>query len=128
MSEAGLRVGALPTLEISGERYTCTTNGKAHSGRLPARGREALKKAGLSLRAPFARLTVEQIEDSFRYLARKLHKAGKLAARYSAHDLRHSYAIRFYKTTHDIYQVKQTLGHASVQVSEYYLKSLGQTL
>lgn len=125
MGQAGLRAGALPSLSISGDRYSCTTKGKEHSGKTPAEARAAIQRAGLSLRSPFKALTVHQIEDAFRYLTKKLHAAGQIAARYSCHDLRHAYAVRVYQATHDVYATEKALGHANVAVTEGYLRSLG---
>src|SRR5208337_19188 len=73
MSQTGLRAGALPSVSISGDRYTCTTKGKEQRGKVPQEAREAILKAGLSLRSPFADKAVHEIEDSFRYLTKKLH-------------------------------------------------------
>ena len=40
------------------------------------------------------------------------------------HLARHSAAHRIYKQTRDIYQVKQILGHTSVQTTENYMRGL----
>jgi len=135
MAQGGLRVGALPSLSITGARWTATTKGKEQSGQLPAEARDALTRAGLSLRRPFEDLTATRLLDRFRYLSGKLYAAGKLQARYSVHDLRHAFAVRLYRATKgsgpkakgDIYQVKEALGHANVGVTETYLRSLGVT-
>jgi site-specific recombinase XerC len=125
MGQGGLRVGALPGLSITGGRWSSTTKGKEQSGKVPEEAREAITWAGLPLRSPFAGLSAAAIADRFRRLAIKLHGAGKLQARYSVHDLRHSFAVRLYEATHDVYQVEQALGHANVAVTETYLRSLG---
>ena len=125
MAQGGLRVGALPSLDITGARWTATTKGKEQTGQVPAEAREAITRAGLSLRRPFADLTATRILDRFRYLSGKLHAAGKLRARYSVYDLRHAFAVRLYEATHDVYQVEKALGHATVAVTETYLRSLG---
>jgi site-specific recombinase XerD len=125
MSQAGLRAGALPSLSISGDRFSCTSKGKEQIGKVPEEARKAITRAGLSLRSPFKAWTVHQIEDAFRYLTKKLHTAGKIAAHYSCHDLRHAFAVRLYDATHDVYQVEKALGHANVAVTETYLRSLG---
>jgi site-specific recombinase XerD len=125
MSQAGLRVGGLPSLSISGDRWRATTKGKEHSGRLPAEARAAFRRAGLPLRSPFASLSAEKLRLRLVYLVAKLHKEGKLKESYSAHDLRHSYAVRLYQATHDVYRVEKALGHSSVAVTEGYLRSLG---
>jgi integrase len=127
MSQAGLRVGALPSLSINGTRWTATTKGKEQSGLVPQEAREAIQRAGLSLRSPFQAWTTHKIEDALRAITRKLHDAGTIKAEYSCHDLRHAYAVRIYQTTHDVYQVKQALGHATVGVTETYLRSIGVT-
>ena len=125
MSQAGLRAGALPSLSISGQSYTCTTMGKGRTGRIPAGARKMIQEAGLPLRAPFKDKSVHQIEDGFRYLTKRLRDAGQIAARYSAHDLRHAFALRIYRDTRDIYATEKALGHATVGVTENYLRSIG---
>ena len=125
MSQAGLREGALPTLSISADRFSCTTKGKEQRGRLPQEARKAIQAAGLSLRSPFSGMKAHKIADAFKYLTKKLHAEGKIRAKYSCHDLRHAFAARFYQATHDVYATKTALGHASVAVTEGYLRSLG---
>jgi site-specific recombinase XerD len=126
MAQAGLRVGALPGLRIKGERFTTTTKGREQVGKLPEEARPALERAGLSLRTPFADLTVGRIADRFRYLVGKLQDAGEMGARYSVHDLRHAFAVRVYeKSGHDLHATKRALGHTSIQTTERYLQSLG---
>ena len=125
MAQVGLRVGALPSLAISGETWRATTKGKEQSGAFPAEARQAIERAGLPLRAPFGTLTASQIADGFRYIAKRLYEAGELRDRFSVHDLRHAFAVRLYQATRDVYQVKTALGHVNVAVTERYLKSLG---
>jgi len=124
MGRVGLRVGGLPDLVVNGNRWNTRTKGKEQAGELPEGLREILSAARLPLRAPFGGTTATRIADDFRYLTARLFKAGKLAAAYSAHDLRHFAAVELYTRTRDIYRVKQALGHASTAVSERYLRSL----
>ena len=42
--------------------------------------------------------------------------------KYHLHCLRHTFAVRRYLQTRDIYQVKQELGHSSVVTTEIYTK------
>jgi site-specific recombinase XerD len=126
MGKLGLRAGALPSLSVSGGKYTCHSKGKDLSGKVPDAVRDAILAAELTLRAPFGEKKVEQIEDAFRYLTKKLRAAGQIAGRYSAHDLRHAYAVRFYRETHDIYGLRVAMQHASVSVTETYLRSLSE--
>jgi len=65
--------------------------------------------------------SAEKIAQAFKYIVRKAY--GETL--YSVHNLRHAFAVRTYRATHDIYSVKQALGHANVSVTETYLRSLG---
>jgi site-specific recombinase XerD len=118
-------VGALPSLSIKGTRWNSTTKGKEQSGTAPEEMRQAITKAKLPLGAPFEGQTAKRLKDNFRTLVRGLERAGRLKAKYSVHDLRHAYAVKLYKETKNIYFVKQALGHASVGVTETYLRSRG---
>jgi site-specific recombinase XerD len=42
-----------------------------------------------------------------------------------SNDLRHAFAVRLYEARHDVYQVEKAPGHATVAVTEIYLRSLG---
>ena len=124
MAWRGLRVGALPSLTIKGSHFTARSKGKDIDGELPPTVLEALKAAGLDSRKPFASLTEKDITNHIYYRIGQLHKAGKIRARYSPHDLRHYYAETEYKKKQDLYRLMKLLGHASVQVTEIYLRGL----
>jgi site-specific recombinase XerD len=125
MSRAGLRVGGLPELSITGSKWTTTSKGKDHSGTVPDEVRQEITRAGLPLRSPFGAYSKAKISKAFEWKARQLHAAGTIHAQYSVHDLRHSFAVRTYSATRDIYATSKALGHASVSVTETYLRSLG---
>jgi site-specific recombinase XerD len=122
----GLRVGALPSLTVRAGRFTALSKGKEISGTMPTEALEAIRAAGLESRQPFAAWSATRLADGFRRKTRKLYAEGKLIAAYSAHDLRHLYTIREYRKDHDIYRVSKLLGHASIQVTENYLRGLGE--
>lgn len=124
MAYRGLRVGALPSLTLRGDKWTATTKGKLQTGTMPDSALQAIDFAKLDKRQPFAGYEAQKIADRFRWLVKGLVGASKLAARYSVHDLRHYYAIQEYTATPDIYRLKLLLGHASIAVTESYLKSL----
>jgi integrase len=126
MAYRGLRVGALPELTIKGRRFWTRSKGKEISGELGTAAIEALEAAGLPLRAPFGELTARKIADRMRRVTRRLTAEGKLEAAYSVHDLRHFFAVREYRRTKDLYRVSKLLGHASIQVTETYLRGLGE--
>jgi site-specific recombinase XerD len=121
MSDMGLRVGGLPGLSITGSKWTTTSKGKDHAGTVPDSVRQEITRAGLPLRSPFGAYSADKIAHAFKYVVRKAYGE----TRYSVHDLRHGFAVRTYQATRDIYAVKTALGHASVAVTETYLRSLG---
>ena len=125
MAFRGFRVGALPALAIRGGRFTTRSKGKDLAGELPREALDAIKAAGLDLGQPFAGLTEKDITNRIYYAIGKLAAAGRIRARYSPHDLRHYYAMAQYEKDHDIFRLKELLGHASIAVTETYLKGLG---
>jgi len=126
MLARGLRVGALPSLVIKDTRFTAWSKGKDITGELPAEAQAAIKAAGLEGRKPFASLSAPVLTTRIIRATTKLAEAGTIASSYSAHDLRHLYAVTEYKKDHDIYRVSKLLGHASIQVTETYLRGLGE--
>jgi integrase len=124
MVEHGLRVGALPSLTIRAGRYSATSKGKEISGVITETALKAIKKAGLDPKKPFAELSEDAVRNAFKYAAGRLYKAGKNEAAYSVHDLRHFFAITEYRKDRDIYRLKTLLGHASIQVTENYLRGI----
>jgi site-specific recombinase XerD len=125
MHMLGVRVGALPSLTIHGDKYATESKGKTITGPISDELKDALSSADLSARTPLCAVTADALAHRFTYLCARLHDEGKIAAVYSPHDIRHAFAARLYKSTHDIYAVKTALAHASVTVTETYLRSLG---
>jgi len=126
MARLGLRVGALPTFRVNGERFTATSKGRVIDGSLPPEIREEIEHAGLPLRGPFAERTADQLRDRFRYLVSKLYTAKALRAPFSVNDLRHAFAVSTYTAGKDLYAVSRALGHADINMTARYLRSLGQ--
>jgi integrase len=62
---------------------------------------------------------IEPLSGNTLYMALK-----KITSR-SPHDFRHEFAVSLYKSTTDIVLTSRVLGHASIQVTENYLKSVG---
>lgn len=122
----GLRVGALPSLTIRAGRFSAHSKGKDISGTLSAKALEAIRAAGLDARRPFLMETETILADNIRKRTAILAQAGKIAAPYSAHDFRHLYAVTEYRKDRDLHRVSKLLGHASIQVTETYLKGLGE--
>jgi integrase len=128
MAGLGLRAGALPTLEKSGERYKARSKGKSFYVDLAPDMIKRLTRAALPLRAPFAGKTANSIELIVAYHIKKLYRAGKIGAAYSCHDFRHFAAVREYGKDHDIKRVRDFLNHSSISITERYLRSIGVNL
>ncbi|MCK9544652.1 MAG: site-specific integrase, partial [Novosphingobium sp.] len=122
--EHGFRVGALNTLTIWGGRFTTISKGKEVTGTISPKVMEAIKEAKLDNRKPFASLAKNSIQNAFNYVTRQLFKNGIINSIYSVHDLRHFFAIQQYLIDRDIYRLKTLLNHASIQVTETYLKGI----
>ena len=126
MADLGLRCGALPELAIKGERFTSHSKGKDIAGDIPADIVEKVRIAALPLREPYAGKTTNSIELAIAYHIKKLYQAGKISAAYSCHDFRHFYAVTLYRETKNIYAVQKALHHASIAITERYLRSIGE--
>jgi len=126
MALRGLRIGALNTLSISGSKFTAHSKGKNIAGELPAPPVDAIKNAGLPLRSAFSKIKTNTLQKRIERAVKKLYENGKIKAAYSAHDLRHYYAVTEYRKDKDIHRVSRLLGHASIQITETYLRGLGE--
>lgn len=124
MAYRGLRGGALPSMSIKGNKFTAHSKGKDIDGELPKKAIDAITRAGLDPKKPFTGFTANAIECRIKYHIGKLYKTGRIHASYSCHDLRHFYAVTEYRKDKDIYRLCRLLDHASIQVTETYLKSL----
>jgi site-specific recombinase XerC len=124
MAYRGLRAGGLHTLSITGTAFKGYSKGKDIAGTLPPAAMKAIISAALALKAPFADILPNTLEHRIARAIAKLHRKGKVAAAYSCHDLRHFYAVTEYRKDNDIHRLCGLLGHASIQVTENYLKSL----
>ena len=128
--ECGVRVGALPKLEIRNNKYYSYSKGKEISWKvtdkvikLLAKARRA-KQNNLSFDNPFKNKSSEVIRNIFYRSSKRLYNQGKIKAAYSIHDVRHYFAVTLYKQTKDIELVRQALNHSSIAITGIYLKSL----
>jgi site-specific recombinase XerD len=137
MASRGLRAGALPTLALKDGKYHGRSKGKALKENdtagitLPPEVLRAIRAAGLDEKRPFAWETRQgtknnatAIEGRINYYMDRLYRDGKIAARYSAHDFRHYFAVTEYKKNKDIYRLSVLLNHANIAITQTYLKSL----
>jgi integrase len=126
MAYRGLRAGALPPMTIKGAKFETRSKGKEISGELPPLVLQAIEDADLPLRSPFAGILPNTLEKRIARRIEKLCNTGKIAAAYSCHDLRHYFATQDYQKHKDIHRLSKLLGHASIQVTETYLRGLGE--
>jgi site-specific recombinase XerD len=124
MAFRGLRAGALPSMIIKGSRFTAYSKGKDISGELPDQTINAL--SGIALKNPFGSFTDNALKKRIIYYTKQMHKTGRINAPYSCHDFRHFFAVSEYRKHKDIHRLSKLLHHASIQVTETYLRSLGE--
>lgn len=119
MAEYGLRVGAIPTIERKGKYFTYTTKG--------GKSFNADIKAGTlpEGKTPFKGYKVITVQKALKRITERLKEKGIIQYAYTCHDLRHYFAFRFYSETKDIVRLKSLLGHASLNVTDIYIQSIG---
>ena len=122
--ECGVRVGALPKLEIKNNKYYSYSKGKEISWKVTDKAIKELKKNNLSFDAPFKNKSSEVIRNVFYRSSKRLYEQGKIKASYSIHDIRHYFAVTLYKKTKDIELIRQALNHSSIAITGIYLRSL----
>ena len=122
--ECGVRVGALPNLEIRKKKYYSFSKGKEVSGKVSDKTINYLKKNKLDLKYPFKNKSSEVIRNIFYRSSKRLYKRGEIKAKYSIHDVRHYFAIKLYKKTKDIELIRQALNHSNIAITGLYLRSL----
>ena len=126
MAYRGLRIGGLPEMEITGDRFKTRSKGKSISGALADNVLSAIKAANVSdKRRPFAGITQEALARRIEYHIGKLFQAGKIKAAYSCHDFRHFYAVTEYGKDKDIKRLQGLLFHSGIQITGRYLRDLG---
>ncbi|MDR0473450.1 MAG: site-specific integrase [Treponema sp.] len=127
MAFRGLRIGALPGMEITGGRFKARSKGKDISGELPGNALVAIKAANApDKRRPFVGIKQEALARRIEYYMNKLYQAGKIDADYSCHDFRHFYAVTEYHKDKDIKRVQGLLFHSGIQITDRYLRGLGE--
>lgn len=122
--ECGVRVGALPKLEIKNNKYYSYSKGKEISWKVTDKVIKELKKNKLDIETPFKNKSSEVIRNIFYRSSKRLYEQGKIKASYSIHDIRHYFAVKLYKQTKDIELIRQALNHSSIAITGLYLRSL----
>ena len=124
MQHTGVRVGAFDTLIIKNKKYYAYSKGKDIVGSVSDLLLSKLKASKLPISEPFKNKSSEVIRVTFSTTCNRLYKNGIIASAYSCHDIRHLFAVKFYKKTKDMYALKNLLNHSSISITELYLKSL----
>lgn len=122
MAFRGLRAGSFENMSFHGKKFFTTSKGKDISGELPEICLSAIQ--GLKKTAPFAGWKSSKVSSTFQYHISRLYAEGKISYKYSAHDLRHFYALTEYTRTKDIYTLSKLLNHSSIAVTEIYLRGM----
>ena len=128
MTYRGLRIGAFKSLSIRGENFKAVSKGKEYKGTFGPEIIARITELKLPLPSPFADIDTVSLKSKVKYEVEKMYLAGKIKAPYSAHDFRHYFAATEYQKDHDIYRVSKLLNHASIAVTETYLKSINVIL
>ena len=122
--ECGVRVGALPKLEIRNNKYYSYSKGKEISWKVTDKVIKELKKNNITFNAPFKNKSSEVIRNIFYRSSKRLYEQGKIKAAYSIHDIRHYFAVTLYKQTRDIELIRKALNHSNIAITGLYLRSL----
>ena len=125
MAGYGLRVGAIPTIEIKDNHFTFKTKGdKSYRQELKPESIDFLKQYHKPGNKPFKNYKVITIQMAFKRITNQLKEKGLIRHNYTCHDLRHYFAYTYYTETKDIVKLKTILGHASINVTDIYLQSI----
>ena len=122
--ECGVRVGALPKLEIKHNKYYSYSKGKEISWKVTDKAIKELKKNKLDIETPFKNKSSEVIRNIFYRSSKRLYVQGKIKAAYSIHDIRHYFAVTLYKKNRDIELIRKALNHSNIAITGLYLRSL----
>ena len=120
----GVRVGAFDTLKINGKKYYAYSKGKDIIGPVSDNLLQIIKSNNLELPTPFKANNSNVIRNTFHNICKRLFNQKKITASYSVHDIRHYFAVDFYKRTKDLYALKNLLNHSSIAITEIYLRSI----
>jgi len=121
----GLRVGALESLVLRGNRFEAESKRGVVAGVMPTRAISLIAKAGLRASRPFEGWPGPRLSMRLFWVFKGLLGDEKVPAQYSAHDLRHFFAVSEYTRNHNIHDLKVLLGHSTIGMTERYLRGLG---
>ena len=122
----GFRVGAFNRMEVNKNRtFNTITKCRPFKGTFDkATFNLICREFGSinSVKMPFIHLESKNLSSLFKYHTNRLYRENIIKYAYSLHDLRHWFAITFYRNTNDIVRTSKALGHANLQVTGVYFK------
>jgi len=126
MASYGLRIGAIPGIELIDKNFTYTTKGnKSDSRKLKTETIALIKRFDLNKR-PFKHYEkLATLKYSVKRLTRKLFDNNKIKYSYTAHDFRHYFSLQEYTRNKDIVDLKNKLNHSSLAMTDIYLQNIG---
>jgi len=128
MAAYGLRIGSIAGIEINKqESYfsTISKGGKVLTFDLTPEIVAALKKYKCWKKQPFEQVKPVNIHMVLKRITQRLKEEDKIRYAYTAHDFRHHFAHNHYRENKDIVALSRMLGHASINVTDIYLQSVG---
>ncbi len=124
MAEYGLRAGAIQTIIIQDDRFSFLTKGnKSYNRILEDESKNLIMN--FPNKQPFKTYGKKTMQSALKTITSFLYESRLIRYSYSCHDFRHFYAVNFYEKEKDIVRLKALLGHASINVTDVYLQSLG---
>ncbi len=124
----GFRIGCISGIKIKGDSCKIIINGKEQTCVLSEETQKVVRDFNLEGQ-PFAERFLGSANGTFNNAIKteqeKLFHSGKIQEIYNPQAFRHYFAIHLFEKTKDIYLVSRKLHHASISVTERYLRLLG---
>jgi site-specific recombinase XerD len=115
----GMRIGAFEGMTVAGKKVVTTTKGKKMF--------YSFDDGDINLwrTCPLDKFTAKELGERVNYTLRKAYQEGMVCHRYSAHKLRHFFALKTLKESGgDVYTVSKGLGHRNLSTTGTYLEAL----
>jgi site-specific recombinase XerD len=118
MRKHGLRIGAFEKMRVAGNKAVTITKGKEMSYIFDD------EDVSLWRTCPLNGFTAKKLGERVNYAFKKAFHKGVVRHRYSAHKLRHFFALDKKKSGSDIYEISKALGHRHLSTTAIYLDAL----
>jgi integrase len=125
IAKHGMRIGAFEEMKVREKKAVTESKGGKHSFNFDDEDMTLLKDH------PLNEFTAALLGSRVNYLLKEAYESDVTKGRFSAHDFRHFFAIKFYTEKEDslscgriIRELSKKLGHKNVSTTEVYLESL----